>query len=610
MPSPPPPTPSGFCRVPPRTWRACAGACVRIPPLRSRVFYFPQGHLEQQSFLAGSSNPPSSSSVAASHRPLRDPRLVDRAALPCVVSAVDFMADCTTDEVFVRFRLRPDAGGGGPRDGKCFGKDADYFTHEDGVFTCAKMLTPSDANNGGGFSVPRSCAEAIFPMLSFGADPPVQVLAMRDTNGVIWNFRHIYRGTPRRHLLTTGWSKFVNSKKLVAGDTVIFMREAASASKEMSVGIRRASRVGGATQCARWRRMIGGESNGSSDNEERSPYGLLGHSREEEEVDLAMEKWLAGEEFEVVYYPTRNPEGVGTAAEFVIVREAVKAATSTYWGGARVKMVLESEDCSRVTGLQGTVSTVEIPQEGIWKGSPWRMLQIVWDEPDIMKDKKYISPWQVQVVAIAAPLLPACYQPTCSFTVQPGLQTDGGVGSLYPCTGCSNMTVEHQNPSLVDNNTPLGMQGARQYNPSAFGSLSHINGNAPMQGDNVIGEVLPESGNTLTDLNMASSQSEILSPDSPTDSVQPFGVERLRRGAKAARLSDAGGGSFQLFGQIIHARHPVENVLAIATGKEGNGMKGPSGPECINPHLGLSALACFNGIKSGIAEGQMLNSVL
>lgn len=33
-----------------------------------------------------------------------------------------------------------------------------------------------------------------------------------------------FAGQPRRHLLTTGWSVFVSSKKLVAGDAFIFLR--------------------------------------------------------------------------------------------------------------------------------------------------------------------------------------------------------------------------------------------------------------------------------------------------------------------------------------------------------------------------------------------------
>lgn len=33
-----------------------------------------------------------------------------------------------------------------------------------------------------------------------------------------------FAGHPRRHLLTTGWSVFVSTKRLVAGDSVLFLR--------------------------------------------------------------------------------------------------------------------------------------------------------------------------------------------------------------------------------------------------------------------------------------------------------------------------------------------------------------------------------------------------
>ncbi|RYQ99943.1 hypothetical protein Ahy_B07g087962 [Arachis hypogaea] len=88
----------------------------------------------------------------------------------------------------------------------------------------AKTLTQSDANNGGGFSVPRYCAVTIFPRLNYSVEPPVQTIIAKDVHGQCWKFRHIYRGTPRRHLLTTGWSNFVNHKKLVAGDSIVFLR--------------------------------------------------------------------------------------------------------------------------------------------------------------------------------------------------------------------------------------------------------------------------------------------------------------------------------------------------------------------------------------------------
>jgi len=76
----------------------------------------------------------------------------------------------------------------------------------------------------------------------------------KDLHGIEWKFRHIFRGKqfffpfnsallclqwlgllhnllntilnagqPKRHLLTTGWSVFVSAKRLVAGDSVLFI---------------------------------------------------------------------------------------------------------------------------------------------------------------------------------------------------------------------------------------------------------------------------------------------------------------------------------------------------------------------------------------------------
>ncbi|QHN88362.1 Auxin response factor [Arachis hypogaea] len=87
-----------------------------------------------------------------------------------------------------------------------------------------KTLTASDTSTHGGFSVPRRAAEDCFPPLDYSQQRPSQELVAKDLHGLEWRFRHIYRGQPRRHLLTTGWSAFVNKKKLVSGDAVLFLR--------------------------------------------------------------------------------------------------------------------------------------------------------------------------------------------------------------------------------------------------------------------------------------------------------------------------------------------------------------------------------------------------
>ncbi|KAK6149957.1 hypothetical protein DH2020_017482 [Rehmannia glutinosa] len=103
-----------------------------------------------------------------------------------------------------------------------------------------KTLTASDTSTHGGFSVPRRAAEDCFPPLDYKQQRPSQELVAKDLHGTEWKFRHIYRGQPRRHLLTTGWSAFVNKKKLVSGDAVLFLR---GGDGELRLGIRRAAQI-------------------------------------------------------------------------------------------------------------------------------------------------------------------------------------------------------------------------------------------------------------------------------------------------------------------------------------------------------------------------------
>lgn len=328
MQAPPPPSsmPSSSTGVPDvdvTIWRAVAGAAVRVPSVNSYVYYFPQGHLEQCSPAAAVDN--------------YNFTLV-RPWFPCQVLSVRYLIDPASDQVLAKILLQPlqplglrprsdDDDGGGLR----FGIDD--------VATFAKVLTRSDANNGGGFSVPRFCADMVLPPLNFAADPPVQTLVMRDLQNHAWEFRHIYRGTPRRHLLTTGWSKFVNAKRLVAGDSVVFMKKRSTG--ELFIGIRRAQRYAG---------------DGSSD------VGA---------AVAAIESAARGLPFEAVYYPK-----IGSH-DFVVAAEKVKDALRRQWNeGVKVRMTVESDDASRLTWIQGTLASTAASNAGIWNGSPWRSMEV------------------------------------------------------------------------------------------------------------------------------------------------------------------------------------------------------------------------------------------
>lgn len=353
----------------PQLWHACAGGMVQMPSLNSKVFYFPQGHAEH----------------ACTGVVFRNcPRIP--AYIPCIVSAIKFMADPESDEVYAKITLVPSSGRGSDYedDGVANGTES-----QEKPASFAKTLTQSDANNGGGFSVPRYCAETIFPRLDYTADPPVQNILAKDVHGETWKFRHIYRGTPRRHLLTTGWSTFVNHKKLVAGDSIVFLR---AENGDLCVGIRRAKRgMGfGAESSSGWNPAGGNyvmpyagfssflradenkltrDGNGGSSSSNCNFFGRVRVTAEAviEAVKLA----ISGQPFEVIYYPRAS------TPEFCVKSSLVKSASQIRWSaGMRFKMAFETEDSSRISWFMGTISAVQVADPVRWPDSPWRLLQV------------------------------------------------------------------------------------------------------------------------------------------------------------------------------------------------------------------------------------------
>ncbi|KAJ7942518.1 Calmodulin-binding transcription activator 2 [Quillaja saponaria] len=77
-----------------------------------------------------------------------------------------------------------------------------------------KTLTASDTSTHGGFSFPSGAPEDCFPPLDYCQQRPLRELVAKDLHGLELKFRHIYWEKPRRHLLTTGWSAFVDEKEV------------------------------------------------------------------------------------------------------------------------------------------------------------------------------------------------------------------------------------------------------------------------------------------------------------------------------------------------------------------------------------------------------------
>ncbi|KAF7816919.1 auxin response factor 17 [Senna tora] len=567
-----PPAPAQNCPLEPKIWRACAGTSVQIPALHSRVYYFPQGHLEH------ASSPPRYLNPVMYYKPL----------IPCRISGVEFLADSVSDEVFAKIRLHPLTDHDFPHV-----VNSAEEPDDDKIVSFAKILTPSDANNGGGFSVPRYCADSIFPPLDFQADPPTQTLFVTDVHGNVWDFRHIYRGTPRRHLLTTGWSKFVNHKKLVAGDSVVFMKNSRG---QMFVGIRRAARfaAGSGGDCTMWCPQIGGVRTkpDGEEQEERSSgsRGREGFSRDgrgklsPKEVADAAELAAQNMPFEVVYYPRMG------WSDFVVKAEVVEKSWNVRWtSGMRVKMAMETEDSSRVTWFQGTVSSASAPDNGLWWGSPWRMLQVMWDEPEVLQNAKRVSPWEVELVSPTPPLHTA-FPPAKRFRAAQfsGVPIDRE-GDPFSVTGLTNSTMG-SNQLLSYNTFPAGMQGARHDLFSVSSSSNFGDDNSHRNNRNYFANMSePKMITASTELNIDSSQSENLSLDSQS-SLHLFGTDLVA--TQSCNSTKLGGDTIMLFGKVIQLEQPVES------GSNAAGCTGDEGSDGCNETEGMDNPVIHSGWKA------------
>ncbi|KAF5742540.1 hypothetical protein HS088_TW09G00590 [Tripterygium wilfordii] len=441
-------------------WHACAGGMVQMPPVNSKVFYFPQGHAEHARGTVDFGNS-------------RIPPLI-----PCRVAAIQYLADPETDEVYAQTRLIPL-------------RDCNYFDDDGGVngiefdgicgvesqekpASFAKTLTQSDANNGGGFSVPRYCAETIFPRLDYSAEPPVQTILAKDVHGETWKFRHIYRGTPRRHLLTTGWSNFVNQKKLVAGDSIVFLR---ADNGDLCVGIRRAKRGigGGFESSVGWNSTAGNGGapfGGYSSMFMREGEGkqgwknfngdMRGKVRSESVVEAATlaSNWKS---FEVVYYPRAS------TPEFCVKASSVRTAMQIQWcSGMRFKMAFETEDSSRISWFMGTISSVQVVDSIRWPSSPWRLLQVAWDEPDLLQNVKRVNPWLVELVSNMPAIHLSPFSPPRKKLRLPQHPDFASFMSQLPMPSFTGNPLTPNSPlCCLSENIPTGIQGARhgQFGP-------------------------------------------------------------------------------------------------------------------------------------------------
>ncbi|KAL5674751.1 hypothetical protein ACJX0J_010882 [Zea mays] len=404
-------------------WHACAGPLVCLPTVGTRVVYFPQGHSEQ---VAASTNKEVDGHIP--NYPNLPPQLI------CQLHDVTMHADVETDEVYAQMTLQPL----NPQE-----QNDAYLPAEMGIMSkqptnyFCKTLTASDTSTHGGFSVPRRAAERVFPPLDFTQQPPAQELIARDIHDVEWKFRHIFRGQPKRHLLTTGWSVFVSAKRLVAGDSVLFIW---NEKNQLLLGIRHATRP----------QTVMPSSVLSSDS---MHIGLLA---------AAAHAAATNSRFTIFYNPRASP------TEFVIpLSKYIKAVFHTRISvGMRFRMLFETEESS-VRRYMGTITEVSDADPVRWPSSYWRSVKVGWDESTAGERPPRVSLWEIEPLT-TFPMYPSLFPLRVKHPWYSGLAAlhddsnalmwlrgvtgEGGFHSLnFQSPGIGSWGQQRLHPSLLSN---------------------------------------------------------------------------------------------------------------------------------------------------------------
>ncbi|XP_071727559.1 auxin response factor 18-like [Rutidosis leptorrhynchoides] len=442
-------------------WKACTGPLVDVPKDGERVFYFPQGHMEQ---LEASTNQELNQRI---------PLFNLKSKILCRVVNTQLLAEHETDEVYAQITLVPEQ-----NQSESDPTGPDEFIAEPrrpNVNSFSKVLTASDTSTHGGFSVLRKHANECLPPLDMSQPTPTQELVAKDLHGFEWRFKHIFRGQPRRHLLTTGWSTFVTCKKLVAGDSFVFLR---GENGELRVGIRRFARQPTTMPSS----VISSQSM------------LLG-------VLATASHAVSTQTRFVVYYKPRT-------SQFIIsLNKYSEAVNNKFSVGMRFKMPFEGED-SPERRFTGTIVGVEdvSPQ---WECSKWRSLKVQWDEPASMIRPERVSPWEIEKFVTS---VPASLEPVAPKSKRPRLPVDNPNLESASTVWNPSSQNEFKYGSWHTNQTENGNNGCHFWPPM-------------MTSGNVHEEIVYQKG--LSGWSSYSSQETIEQPNDSIHSCRLFGIDLM-----------------------------------------------------------------------------------
>ncbi|KAF3568596.1 hypothetical protein DY000_02013993 [Brassica cretica] len=250
------------------------------------------------------------------------------------------LVDTNTDEVYAKVSLSPCS----PE----FEVSIPHGNNEQNINYFTKVLTASDSSTHGGFSLFKKDAIECLPLLDMSQQAPSQWIVAKDLHDHVWKFKHTFRGTPQRHLFTSGWKQFVRKKSLAVGDSVVFLR---GENGESRIGIRKAAPQ---------------QSNISSSviSKESMHHGLVATA-----LNAINTKCM----FDVFYRPK--------SSKFIV----------------NCKKIIDAVNMKFNTGSRYSGTIVKVEDFSIyWKDSEWRNLQVQWDEAATIPRPNKVSPWEIE----------------------------------------------------------------------------------------------------------------------------------------------------------------------------------------------------------------------
>ncbi|EMS48753.1 Auxin response factor 8 [Triticum urartu] len=284
--------------------------------------------------------------------------------------------------------------------------------------------------------------------------------------------------------------------------------------------------------------------------------------------------------------------------------------------GMRFKMAFETEDSSRISWFMGTVAGIHAADPSRWPQSPWRLLQVTWDEPELLQNVKRVCPWLVELVSSMPNLHLPSFSPPRKKPRIPSYADFPFEGQLFhPPPPPFPPGHHHQQDQLLhhsfpffpfpdSNGAPLaGIQGARhaQFGPSFSDlHLSNLQSSLLYAGGAVrrpaADHVAPRAPRTIsTDLTIGTSPAR---EDDPTTTRAPT----KKAGGDVVKPAP----TLLLFGQAILTE---EQMKSSSTG--GDAATSPVAGGCGSPNWDAEKapnLSEGSGSGSGVIQGSPSNN--